>query len=166
MRAVTVAVVLGVCAGLALPAAAGAVGSRPITLYFGLKRPEARARSAFFAVQQPGSRSYRRFLSARADVRAFRQPHRSGHRPGTGGSAGSAYPLVLGIIGRCSTELTRARLRTPALDPRPYWPPNLSESRLTRTVRELWPVIGGAVRPAASGRKIEREEFLGSADAP
>jgi subtilase family serine protease len=34
-----------------------------ITFYFGLKRPEARAVAAFLAIQQPGSRSYRRFLT-------------------------------------------------------------------------------------------------------
>ncbi len=34
-----------------------------ITFYFGLKRPEASAAAAFFAVSQPGSPSYRRFLS-------------------------------------------------------------------------------------------------------
>jgi Pro-kumamolisin, activation domain len=42
-----------------------ASSSQRITFYFGLKRPEAQARAAFFAVQQPGSRSYRRFLSVR-----------------------------------------------------------------------------------------------------
>jgi hypothetical protein len=36
-----------------------------ITFYFGLKRPEAAAQAAFFAVEQPGSRTYRHFLSAR-----------------------------------------------------------------------------------------------------
>jgi Pro-kumamolisin, activation domain len=34
-----------------------------ITFYFGLRRPEAQARRAFFAVQQPGSSNYRRFLT-------------------------------------------------------------------------------------------------------
>lgn len=37
--------------------------SLKITFFFGLKRPEAQARVAFFAVSQPGSASYRRFLS-------------------------------------------------------------------------------------------------------
>jgi len=45
-----------------VPAAMGATTHR-ITFYFGLQRPEAQARAAFFAVQQPGSPSYRRFLS-------------------------------------------------------------------------------------------------------
>ncbi len=35
-----------------------------ITFYFGLRRPEAKAQAAFFAVQQPGSKTYRHFLSA------------------------------------------------------------------------------------------------------
>ena len=34
-----------------------------LTFYFGLQRPDARAIAAFWAVQQPGSASYRRFLT-------------------------------------------------------------------------------------------------------
>jgi subtilase family serine protease len=49
------------CAGTAW-AAAPSAGTR-ITFYFGLKRPEAKAQTAFFAVEQPGSPSYRRFLT-------------------------------------------------------------------------------------------------------
>ena len=74
---------LGVAAALALglatavltvpSASAASAGGRGgagqifprITFYFGLRRPEARARQAFFAVQQPGSASYRRFLTPR-----------------------------------------------------------------------------------------------------
>ncbi len=48
----------------ARPAASkGAPAARKITFFLGLKRPEKRARKAFFAVQQPGSPSYRRFLT-------------------------------------------------------------------------------------------------------
>jgi kumamolisin len=36
-----------------------------LSFYFGLKRPESRAVSAYFAVQRPGSASYRRFLTPR-----------------------------------------------------------------------------------------------------
>jgi subtilase family serine protease len=43
---------------------AGPISPR-ITFYFGLRRPEARARQPFFAVQQPGSATYRRFLTPR-----------------------------------------------------------------------------------------------------
>ncbi len=53
---------------LALAGSAAAVAAtRPpqITFYFGLQRPEARAESAFFAVQRPGSPSYRRFDTTR-----------------------------------------------------------------------------------------------------
>ena len=46
------------------PGGAGPISPR-ITFYFGLRRPEAWARRAFFAVQQPGSASYRRFLAPR-----------------------------------------------------------------------------------------------------
>ena len=52
---------------LAIPSARAAhrAASPRITFYFGLRRPEAQARRAFFAVQQPGSSSYRRFLTPR-----------------------------------------------------------------------------------------------------
>ncbi len=61
---------LGLAGGLASTAIAAAPSPTPtpspkITFYFGLKRPEAQARAAFFAVQQPGSSSYRRFSSLR-----------------------------------------------------------------------------------------------------
>ena len=42
---------------------AAATPAPRVTFYFGLKRPEASAAAAFFAVSQPGSPSYRRFLS-------------------------------------------------------------------------------------------------------
>ena len=46
-----------------VPVAAAASSPR-ITFFFGLQRPEVQARAAFFAVQQPGSPTYRRFLTA------------------------------------------------------------------------------------------------------
>jgi subtilase family serine protease len=52
-------------AGAAHRAVATAKRSPTITFYFGLRRPEAQARTAFFAVGRPGSSSYRRFLSLR-----------------------------------------------------------------------------------------------------
>jgi subtilase family serine protease len=63
-----VALTVGLTVGWASTATAAAppptvTPSPTITFYFGLKRPEALARTAFFAVQQPGSSSYRRFLS-------------------------------------------------------------------------------------------------------
>jgi kumamolisin len=64
---------LGLTSVLAVGWASTAVAAAPptatpsptVTFYFGLNRPEAQARTAFFAVQQPGSSSYRRFLSLR-----------------------------------------------------------------------------------------------------
>jgi hypothetical protein len=57
------AIVLVVTVGS--PAAAAFAKSGPITFYFGLKRPDASADMAFFAVSRPGSSTYRRFLSLR-----------------------------------------------------------------------------------------------------
>src|SRR5205807_2191604 len=56
-------IMLLLCAAATLPAAAAAPAAAAprITFYFGLKRPEAKAVAAFFAVQEPGSPSYRRF---------------------------------------------------------------------------------------------------------
>lgn len=52
-------------------AARSAAKSPTITFYLGLKRPEARAVAAFFAVQQPGSPTYRRFLTPRQIGRLY-----------------------------------------------------------------------------------------------
>jgi kumamolisin len=52
-------------------AGASAAATPRITFYFGLARPEAAARTAFFAVQQPGSSSYRRFLSPTSTAARF-----------------------------------------------------------------------------------------------
>ena len=60
-RALALSMLLALCCG---SAALGAVRSPRVTFYFGLKRPEASAERAFFAVEQPGSRTYRRFLTA------------------------------------------------------------------------------------------------------
>ena len=62
MRARTLACLL-LLASLAAAAPATAASPR-ITFYFGLERPEAAARAAFFAVGDPASPSYRRFASA------------------------------------------------------------------------------------------------------
>ena len=58
LAAATVLLLLLLC-----PIGPSEAATRPITFYFGLARPEAAARAAFFAVEQPGSSSYRRFLS-------------------------------------------------------------------------------------------------------
>jgi Pro-kumamolisin, activation domain len=42
-----------------------------LTFYFGLKRPEAKAIAAFWAVQQPGSATYRRFLTPAEIARRY-----------------------------------------------------------------------------------------------
>jgi subtilase family serine protease len=48
------------------PGSAAAAGSSPrITFFFGLRRPEASAIEAFYAVQRPGSPTYRRFMTPR-----------------------------------------------------------------------------------------------------
>ena len=69
---------------LIVPAGASAAPTSPtITYYFGLERPEAAARAAYFAVGDPASAAYRRFLpvgqlartygASPATRRAFRQ---------------------------------------------------------------------------------------------
>ena len=57
---------------LTLAAADAAAARSPkISFYFGLERPEAKARSAFTAVSQPGSPSYRKFIGVRETARRY-----------------------------------------------------------------------------------------------
>lgn len=56
---------------LLCPVGPSRAATRPITFYFGLARPEAAARTAFFAAEQPGSSSYRRFLSPARTAAAY-----------------------------------------------------------------------------------------------
>lgn len=58
---------------LLLGSVAGPASARSprVTFYFGLKRPEAAARAAFFAVQAPSSASYRHFESAAEVARRY-----------------------------------------------------------------------------------------------
>jgi subtilase family serine protease len=74
-RAAAVALLL-VTGSSAAPSAAAdhatAHGHSPrITYYFGLRRPEASARSAFYAVARPGSPRYRRFVTLRRVSRLY-----------------------------------------------------------------------------------------------
>ena len=55
----------------AVLATGGAERPPVLTFYFGLKRPEAKAVAAFWAVQRPGSASYRRFLSPAEIARRY-----------------------------------------------------------------------------------------------
>ena len=57
------AVAAAVISGTGAAASARASRGPVISFYFGLKRPEVRAINAFYAVEQPGSRTYRRFLT-------------------------------------------------------------------------------------------------------
>lgn len=64
LLAATAALAAPTVSGAAPPreaASAGADRSPRVVFYFGLKRPEARARAAFAAVSRPGSGSYRSF---------------------------------------------------------------------------------------------------------
>ena len=68
---------------LGLPSSAGAArapAADRISLYFGVERPEAAARAAFMAVQQPGSPSYRRFLTPGQAARRYGASARTGRR--------------------------------------------------------------------------------------
>jgi len=55
----------------AVPARQSPSRSPKLTFYFGLKRPEAKAIAAFWAVQQPGSPTYRRFLTPAETARRY-----------------------------------------------------------------------------------------------
>jgi kumamolisin len=64
-----VVLVLALTPVVASPAAAARPA--PVTFYFGLERPEASARAAWNAVGDPGSATYRHFLSAQAVARRY-----------------------------------------------------------------------------------------------
>ena len=67
-----IAVALVLALAVAGSCAVSAIARSPeITFYFGLERPEARARAAFVAVGHPGSPTYRRFLSTRQVARRY-----------------------------------------------------------------------------------------------
>jgi subtilase family serine protease len=53
-----------VLVGLGCTPVALSAPPKRVTFYFGLRRPESSARRAFFAVQRPGSSTYRRFLTS------------------------------------------------------------------------------------------------------
>jgi subtilase family serine protease len=66
--AIALAIALG---GIGASQASAATRSPEITFYFGLERPESRARAAFEAVGDPGSASYRRFITVRQAARRY-----------------------------------------------------------------------------------------------
>jgi hypothetical protein len=77
VAAIALAIALG---GLSASAALASARSREITFYFGLERPESRARAAFEAVADPGSASYRRFLAVRQAARRYGASRRTAIR--------------------------------------------------------------------------------------
>src|SRR5262245_54933353 len=70
MRALATAA-LALCIALAFAAPAAAARSPRVTFYFGLERPERGARATFAAVGDPGSASYRHFLTVGEAARRF-----------------------------------------------------------------------------------------------
>lgn len=88
-RSAGVALALLASAAVSAPAPAAAKSSPRVTFYFGLKRPEASARQAFWTVSQPSSSQYRHFLTLRqvasrygASPRTINAFKRAGRRHG------------------------------------------------------------------------------------
>lgn len=148
---------VAVLAGLLAPgvtAASGAsTGSPTITFYFGLKRPENRAAAAFFAVQRPGSPTYRRFLSpatisrrygaSPATRRAFlRGIARLGLRARIDPSG--VFARVTGTVSRFDSgfgvRVTQEFFNSPNLEA--YFLPGKSRLHLPRSLR---PLVTGVV---------------------
>jgi kumamolisin len=99
---VLAACLLAAAGGGAPPAAMAA--SPEITFYFGLERPEARARAAFDAVGTPGSASYRRFVTVGEAGRRY------GARPRTV-AAVRRIALRHGLSARVDRSRVFARVR-------------------------------------------------------
>ena len=93
-------------ARFAVPAAAPAPA---ITFYFGLRRPESRARAAFFAVARPGSRGYRRFLPLREIARRYgaSQATRTAFLRAVRGYGFSARVDSSGVFARVTGRVTQ-----------------------------------------------------------
>jgi subtilase family serine protease len=85
-RSAGVALALLASVAVSAPATADAKPSPRVTFYFGLKRPEASARKAFWAVSQPSSSQYRHFLTLRQVASRYGASPRSGRssEPGAG----------------------------------------------------------------------------------
>ncbi len=134
------------CLTVGMLSAPAAARSPKVTFYFGLERPEARARDAFTAVSQPGSPSYRRFLgvrrvavrygASRRTILAFRRAARR-HGLATRMDRSGVFARVSGTVERFERVLGKRIRRsfdndTPAVG---YSAPGVRPPRLPRDLR-------------------------------
>jgi subtilase family serine protease len=157
-----------------LASAPAAARSPVINFYFGLKRPESRAIAAFYAVQQPGSGTYRRFLTPRQiDQRYGASPAtraafvRAMRRLGLSASVDSS-----GVFARASgtqSELERAfHVRiSQTYDDLVLSYQAMGALRLPSSVRPLVrEVVGAYDRTSAPPRTLPARSGLGAVRAP
>ncbi|MBD0282739.1 MAG: hypothetical protein ICV69_11175 [Thermoleophilaceae bacterium] len=137
---------LVLCLTVGMLSAPAAARSPKVTFYFGLERPEARARDAFTAVSQPGSPSYRRFLgvrrvavrygASRRTILAFRRAARR-HGLAMRMDRSGVFARVSGTVERFERVLGKRIRRsfdndTPAVG---YSAPGVRPPRLPRDLR-------------------------------
>ena len=163
---ITFIVALVLLGGAAPATAAAAPGGDRISFYFGLERPEGAARTAFMAVQQPGSATYRSFASVRqvarrygASARTVRRLRRVARRHGLAARLDRSGVFAR-LTGRVRTfervfgvKISK-QFDNDVLANTWFLPPrrNLRVPRdLRPLVREVVPIYARSTRPARAG---------------
>lgn len=164
MKRPALALALCLVCSWAGPAAAGAKSPR-ITFYFGLKRPEAAARAAFFAVQAPSSSSYRHFLvpetvagrygASAATVRALR---RAGKRHGlrVRVDPSRVFARVEGTVARMQRAF-RAPIRRQYNNETLSWAYFVGSRHRLRLPRDMRPLVREVVPSFSRSQRSEGE---------
>jgi pro-kumamolisin-like protein len=164
LKRLALAVALGlVCAWAAAPAVAAK--SPRITFYFGLKRPEAAARAAFFAVQAPSSPTYRRFLIAGeaagrygASAKTVRAVRRAGLRHGlrVRVDPSRVFARVEGTVARLQ-RVFHAPIRRQYNNETLSWAFYVGARHRLRLPRDMRPWVREVVPSFSRSQKSERE---------
>jgi kumamolisin len=166
------ALVLCVACSCALPVGAAARSPR-ITFYLGLKRPEAAARAAFFAVQAPSSPTYRHFLTAgeaagrygasAATVRAIRRAGKR-HRLRVRVDHSRVFARVKGTVAQMR-RVFRTPIRRQYNNETLSWAWFVDPGHRLRLPPDMRPLVREVVPSYSRSQRSEREAHA-SAAAP
>lgn len=169
-------VALLLVAGIALAAVvAGPAAARSprITFYFGLQRPEAAARAAFFAVQAPSSASYRHFLGPKqvagrygasgATVRALKRAGRWHHLRVRVDSS-RVFARVSGTVARLE-RVFRVPVRRQYNNETLSWAWYVGPRKRLRLPRDMKPLVREVVPSFSRSQRSERKAQASAAAA-
>lgn len=155
-------------------AAPAAARSPKISFYFGLERPEAKARAAFTAVAQPGSPTYRKFIGVRqaarrygASPRTIRTLKRRARRHGFVAriDRSGVFARLTGTV-RVFERTFRVRIRSQIdndVSARTWF---VRRNRPLRVPRDLRPLVHEVVGVYARSARIRRGGRARAAQAP